>query len=120
MSSNPTKTADLVQRVWFQLADGRDAKLHSVSGVPTPAGGGFTIVCGHGTEYELEQLQFLCLVNKYKQRAPVWLGVGAVPGGEEDPFAVTLSSRPWSPDPELDRRFPVWPLPENNAKNQDS
>ena len=89
----------------------QDGKFHSVSGLPTPGGGGFTIVCGRGTQDEFDRLQFLCMLNKYKHRAPIWLGIGAVPEHEGDPFAVILDSRSWAPDPELDRLFPVWPIP---------
>jgi len=103
---------------WIQAEEKTkaDGKFHSVSGLPTPGGGGFTIICGRGTRDEFERLQFLVLLNKYKHRAPIWLGIGALPDGEEDPFAVTLDSRPWKPDPELDRLFPVWPLPGSTTE----
>ena len=87
------------------------ANSTSVSGVPTPGGRGFTIICGRGTRDEFDRLQFLCTLNKYKRHAPIWLGIGALPEREDDPFAVILDSRPWTPDPELDRLFPVWPPP---------
>ena len=86
-----------------------DGKLHSVSALPTPGGGGFTIVCGRGTNDESRRLEFLCCLNKYKHHAPTWLGIGAWPGGEDEPFAVSLDRRPWEATPELDRLFPLWP-----------
>lgn len=104
---------------WMQVEERTkaDGKFHSMSGLPTPGCGGFTIVCGRGTKDDFERLQVLCLVNKYKRREPIWLGIGAWPGGEESPFAVSLDSRPWAPDPELDRLFPVWPLPGSTVES---
>lgn len=43
-----------------------DGQFHTISALPSPGGGGFTILCGGGTEDEYEKLQVLCLVNKYK------------------------------------------------------
>lgn len=104
---------------WLQTEEKtrRDGRFHTISALPTPGGGGFTILCGRGTEDELERLQVLCLVNKYKHHGPIWLGIGAVPGGEATPFAVSLDARQWAPDPEMDRLFPVWPLPGTAAEN---
>ena len=69
---------------WLQVEEKTkaDGKLHSMSGLPTPGGGGFTIVCSRETEDECRQLEFLCLLNKYKHHAPTWLGIGARPGGD--------------------------------------
>ncbi len=80
---------------WLQ-AEGKtkkDGQVHTVSALPTPGGGGFTILCGRGTEDESQRLQVLCLVNKYKHHAPIWLGIGAVPDGEATPFVVSLDGR---------------------------
>lgn len=104
---------------WLQ-AEGKtkkDRQVHTVSALPTPGGGGFTILCGRGTEDESQRLQVLCLVNKYKHHAPIWLGIGAVADGEATPFVVSLDARQWAPDPELDRLFPIWPLPGTAAEN---
>lgn len=104
---------------WLQ-AEGKtknDRQVHTVSALPTPGGGGFTILCGRGTEDESQRLEVLCLVNKYKHHAPIWLGIGAVPDGEATPFVVSLDARQWAPDPELDRLFPIWPLPGTAVEN---
>lgn len=105
--------------LWLQTEEKtkKDGQFHTMSALPSPGGGGFTILCGRGTEDEFQRLQVLCLVNKYKHHAPIWLGIGAVPGGEATPFVVTLDARQWFPDPELDRLFPVWPLPGTAAEN---
>jgi hypothetical protein len=95
-----------------------DGQFHTFSGVPTATSGGFTILCGRGTQDEFERLQSLCFLNKYKNHAPTWLGIGVVPGGEADPFALSLDARAWAPDPELDRLFPEWPLPGTEAANR--
>lgn len=104
---------------WLQAEDKtkKDGRYHTISALPTPGGGGFTILCGDGTEDEFQRLQVLCLVNKYKHHAPIWLGIGAVPGGEATPFVVSLDARQWVPDQELDWLFPVWPLPGTAAEN---
>jgi hypothetical protein len=104
---------------WIQVEEKTraDGKFHSVSGLPTPGGGGFTIICGRGTRDEFERLQFLVLLNKYKHHAPIWLGIGALPDGEEDPFAVSLDSRPWVLDRELDRLLPLWPVPGSTTEH---
>jgi hypothetical protein len=103
---------------WLQTEEKTktDGQFHTISALPAPGGGGFTILCRRGTEDEVQRLQVLCLVNKYKHHAPIWPGIGAVPNGEATPFVVTLDARQWVPDPELDRLFPVWPLPGTAAQ----
>ena len=98
---------------WIQVEEKTkaDGKLHSMSGLPTPGGGGFSIVCNRETRDDSRRLEFLCLLNKYKHHAPTWLGIRARPGGEDEPFVVSFDSRPWEADPELDKLFPLWPPP---------
>ena len=91
---------------WIQVEEKTkaDGKLHSMSGLPTPGGGGFTIVCSRETRDDSRRLEFLCLLNKYKHHAPTWLGIRARPGGEDEPFVVSFDSRP-------DKLLPLWPPP---------
>jgi hypothetical protein len=49
--------------------------------------------------------------ENWSNESSIWLGIRAVPEHEGDPSSVILDSRPLAPYPELDRLFPVWPIP---------
>ena len=65
---------------------------------------GVTFVCLPNSSEKLEKiLMAISMARKYKTKADIWLGIGAVAGSPNIVDGIAFSKEPWHKDKEIGR-----------------
>ena len=66
------------------------------------AWGGFSYIMGHSIEEIRDKLAYIVKINKYKHKAPIWLGLGALIDEPNLTNAVLYGWEPWEASADMD------------------